>query len=156
MSQGQKIVKLWQLFSRFAIGKRLFNRIIAWKIPYSGSIGARITSLTAGHACLVLKDRRRVRNHLNSIHAIALTNFGELTSGLALNAGLDPQVRGIVTSITTEYVKKARGTLYCECVCDIPTVVQDRDFIVEAVIRDAVQEVVARVMVTWRLGLKKI
>lgn len=155
MSQGQKIVKLWQLFSKVPAGKRIFNRIIAWKIPYSGSIGAQITSLTAGHACLVLKDRRRIRNHLNSIHAIALTNFGELTSGLALHAGLDAQVRGIVTSITTDYEKKARGTLYSECICDIPTVVEDREFVVEALIRNAEQEVVSRVKVTWWLGLRK-
>jgi acyl-coenzyme A thioesterase PaaI-like protein len=136
-------------------GRFIFNRIIAGKIPYSATIGARIVVLEPGYAKLILKDKKSIRNHLNSIHAVALTNFGELTSGLALNAGLPADVRGIVIQICTDYVKKARGTLVAECRCELPAVSRDMEYTVEAVIKDQEQDIVAKVKVLWRLGLKQ-
>ena len=152
LSLGEKILKTWQSLSSKPGGKFIFNRLIARIIPYSGSIGAQVLSLEPGHARLKLKDKRAVRNHLNSIHAIALTNLGELTSGLALNAGLSSNVRGIVVDIQTQYLKKARGTLYSQCKCEIPTVTEEQDFLVEAEIHDADNNQVARVIVKWRLA----
>ena len=155
LSLSQKILHTWNKLSAFPGGKILFNWIIARYIPYSASIGASVLKLQPGFAKLKLTDKRRVRNHLNSIHAIALTNLGELTSGLALNAGLSGDVRGIVTSITTEYLKKARGELIAESNCTIPEVRDDMNYTVEAYIRDHSLDVVAKVTVNWRLGCNK-
>jgi len=153
-SLGQQVANTFNTLSRFPGGRFIFNRIIANKIPYSATIGARVMVLELGYAKAQLKDRRKIRNHLNSIHAVALTNFGELTSGLALITSLPANVRGIVTQITTDYVKKARGTLLAECRCNLPKVTSDMDFSVTAVIRDQAQDTVATVTVLWRLGLK--
>jgi acyl-coenzyme A thioesterase PaaI-like protein len=154
LSVGQQLLKVLNTLSTIPGGYFIFNRMIAWKIPYSATIGARVVVLKPGYAKLILKDRKSIRNHLNSIHAVALTNFGELTSGLALNTGLPANVRGIVIQISTDYVKKARGTLVAECRCDPPAVTGDMEYTVEAVIKDHEQEVVAKVRVVWRLGLK--
>jgi acyl-coenzyme A thioesterase PaaI-like protein len=154
LSAGQQLLKLLNQLSAIPGGRFLFNRFIAYKIPYSATIGARVSVLEPGYAKLTLKDRKSIRNHLNSIHAVALTNFGELTCGLALNAGLPASVRGIVIHIGTDYVKKARGTLVAECRCDLPSVTGDMDYTVEAVIKDQEQDIVAKVKVLWRLGLR--
>jgi len=154
LSVGQKLLNVLNRLSAIPGGRYIFSKIIAHKIPYSGTIGARIEILNPGYAKLVLKDKRSIRNHLNSIHAIALTNFGELTSGLALNAGLPANVRGIVIQIITKYMKKARGTLVAECQCELPAVKNDMEYTVEAIIKDQEQDIVATVEVQWRLGLK--
>lgn len=102
-----------------------------------------------------MADRRRVRNHLNSVHAIALVNLGEVTSGLAMVSALPPGTRSIVTGLTTEFLKKARGTLTAECTCSTPvSIATSIEQVVIAQVTDVSGEVVARVSVTWRLGVQ--
>jgi acyl-coenzyme A thioesterase PaaI-like protein len=101
-----------------------------------------------------MRERRRIRNHLGSIHAIALVNLAEFTSGLALTAGLPDTVRGIVRSITIEYTKKARGTVTAECRCAPPVVTARTEFDVVSVVRDAAGDAVATMQVRWLLDLR--
>lgn len=121
-------------------------------VPYSGTIRATVVHLEPGHAIVRLADRRRVRNHLRSIHAIAMANLGELATGLAVIVALGPETRGILTRITVTYTKKARGTLEAEARCEIPTVSDDVEETIEAHIRDATGDTVAIAKAQWRLS----
>ncbi len=152
-SPGERILHRWRQLERLPGGRWLFSRLLDRFVPYSGSIGPQILALEAGHARVAVRDRPRVRNHLNSVHAIALANLGELTSGLALLTALDPGTRGIVVQLTIEYFKKARGTLTAEANCRAPEVEgEDVEHLAVADIRDSTDEVVARTTVRWRIG----
>lgn len=131
----------------------MFGWLIAWGIPYSGTIGARVRLLEPGHCILLLRDRRAVRNHLRSIHAVALTNAGELASGLAMTTGLPAGTRAIVIKLGTEYFKKARGPVVAECrVADPPRPAAPMDVEVQATLTDAAGDLVARVTALWRVA----
>ena len=153
VSPGARVLSLWRRCATLPFGRALFGALFARQVPYSGSIGATVLDLEAGHAKLALRDRRAVRNHLGSIHAVALTNLGELASGLAVTTALPAGVRGIVLRIETVYLKKARGTLVCDCRANAPEVTGDLNHEVHAEIRDAGGDLVASVRVVWRLGL---
>lgn len=151
-SPGREMRAAWDHFRRLPFGDRLFSWALGRMVPYSGSIGAVVRDLSPGHARVELADRRKVRNHLASIHAVALMNLAELSTGLALNTGLPDDARGILVRLTIEYVKKARGTLTSECSVEAPKTNERREVEVEAVIRDASGDVVAKAAARWLVG----
>jgi hypothetical protein len=84
------LLGLWRRLAPLPGGPWLFSRIFGFMVPYSGSVGPRVRVFEPGHAEVEIPDRRSNRQHLGSVHAIALMNLAEMTSGLAVMAGLPP------------------------------------------------------------------
>ena len=143
----------WKSLKDLPKGPAVFSRILAAVVPYSGSISADIKELRPGFAKVVMRDRRRVRNHLKSVHAAALTNLGELATGLAINTAIPKNHRGIVKRLETQFLKKARGVLTAQCeVAEIQPLEENTPFEVVAKLYDSSDVEVARVTATWIIG----
>lgn len=149
---GTRLLALWRRLKRWPAGEWIFARIFAYTVPYSGSVRPRIRVLEPGHAEVEIPDIRANRQHLGSVHAIALMNVAEMASGLAMMAGLPSNIRGIVTTLQMTYHKKARGTIRAVSRVTVPTVTADQDFEVLAECFDPSGTLVATGRVTWRLG----
>lgn len=145
----------WEKLSPRPGGKRLFSFLLGRIVPYTGTMGARVEELRPGYARATLRDRRKVRNHLRSVHAIALMNLSELVSGLALNYDLPASARSILKGLSIEYHKKARGTLTGEATTPVLTDNAERDLEITATIRDEAGDVVATATAKWRIGPRK-
>jgi acyl-coenzyme A thioesterase PaaI-like protein len=148
---GTMISLWWRRLSRVPFGRTLFSILIGQTAPYTGTMGARVVELGPGHSRWTLRDRRKVRNHLRSIHAVALVNLAEVTSGTAMLTALPPGTRGIVTGLSMTYLKKARGTLTAECTCTLPNIEGETRYDVHADVRDESGDVVAKATVNWLL-----
>ena len=151
-SPGSVLLRLWRRLRPLPFGTWLFARVFGWLVPYSGSVAPRVLVLEPGHAEVEIRDRRANRQHLGSVHAIALLNVAEQASGLALLTGLPEGIRGIVTHISMEYLRKARGPIRAVCRVSVPAVAGDMEFNVTADCLNRGGEVVARATVRWRLG----
>lgn len=148
---GQRLLRTWQRLTAKPGGAWLFNRLLARLVPYSGSVHPQVLALEPGRAVVRMRDRRALRNHLRSVHAIALANLGELASGLAAAAALPAGVRGIPTTITIEYQRKARGTITAVGHAEIPRVDDVAECDVSAELSNEAGELVALVRVHWTL-----
>lgn len=151
-SIGPSLRRQWQGFAALPGSKWLFSYALGSCVPYSGTLGAQIKVLEPGHCVVTLRDRRRVRNHLNSVHAMALANLAELVTGLALMNSLPEKVRGILRRFEIDYLKKARGLLTAESRCDIPAGNHERELAIKCEISDSTGDVVSVVTAHWLIG----
>ena len=149
---GARLLALWEKLGGWPGGPRLFSILLGRMVPYTGTVGARVDTLKPGFCRVTLRDRRRVRNHLRSVHAIALANLAEMTGGLALMTAGPAGMRGILASFTIDYLKKARGTLRAESAAPIPAAGVERDYGVHITIEDESGAVVARAVARWRIA----
>ena len=91
-----QVLSLWQKCSSIpVVGARVFSFAFGQKAPYFFSIRPRFTVLEPNHAELVIPDRRRVHNHLGTVHAIALCNGLEAAMGALAEATIPSDKRWI-------------------------------------------------------------
>lgn len=138
----------WSRLANVPLGRWIFSKILSFLIPYTGTTAPYVRNLRSGYAEVSIKDRYRNRNHLSSIHALALANVGELTTGLALHFAMTANQRAILTRLESEYMKKARGTVIARAQLNPSGVVLGAN-IVEAVIVDESNTPVAKVKALW-------
>jgi len=154
-SIGPELRHQWQRLSCWPGGKWLFSRVLGLTVPYTGRLGASVHTLAPGYCVVILRDRRKVRNHLGSVHAMALGNLGEMVTGLALMNSLPEKTRGILTGFSISYLKKARGMLTAECHCDIPDSSDTCELTLAGDIRDTAGDTVATAEARWLIGPEK-
>lgn len=143
----------WRYLAPLPGGRWVFARILGLLVPYSGTVRPRVHALEPSRAVVSIRERRRLRNHLRSVHAIALANLGELATGLAMTLALPDDARGIPVRIEVDYHRKARGTITAEGhAAPPPAINEDTEELATAALTDETGEVVAEVRVTWRLG----
>ncbi len=149
------VMRWWSRLAPLPGGRLAFSLVLGWLAPYSGNLGARVEEIRPGFARVTLRDRRRLRNHLRSLHAIALINLGELATGLAVLSTIPQNMRGIVLNIHADYLKKARGKLTATAHFKLPQPISDDTTCeVEAELLDQSGDTVSRVRATWLIGVK--
>ena len=116
------VLSMYGRLSRWPAGRWLFSRAVCLRAPYFATISPRFTALEPGRCEVEIRDRRRVHNHIGTVHAIALCNLAELSAGVMTEASLPPTMRWIPKGMTVEYLKKARGTMHAMATPDVPIV----------------------------------
>lgn len=152
---GNPLLHWWERAQKFPGGRFLLTKLICHTIPYTGSVRPQILDLEPGYAKVCIRDRRRLRNHLRSVHAIAQMNLAEFTTGLAMTSLLSNKSRAIITGLSMEYIKKARGTITAECT--IPEIDESgsQEHRIVSVVRDKQGEIVSRAEAIWLIGPQK-
>ena len=88
-------LKYWEKFGHNALGRWCFARLVCWRVPYFSSISPTFLTYSKTSVAVSMEKKRRVTNHLGTIHVIAIANLCELAAGTLMEAGLVASMRWI-------------------------------------------------------------
>jgi acyl-coenzyme A thioesterase PaaI-like protein len=154
-SRGNLIRDAWDRLHAIPGGDALFHLLLRVMVPYTGAMGARVKAVRPGYAEVELAERWAVRNHLRSIHAIALANLVELAGNIAVAYSLPDDARFIVKGIRMSYHKKARGTIVATSTPPVVSSSARQAFEVKVEVRDQRGDLVCEGVLETLVGPKK-
>ena len=150
------VLSMYRRMSRWPAGRWLFSRAVCLRAPYFATIAPRFVALEPGRCEVSIPDRRRVHNHIGTVHAIALCNLAELSAGVMTEASLPSSMRWIPKGMTVEYRRKARGTMHAVATPDTAVVeaAAGYDLPVTVVVRDPRDDEVFRARIAMWISPK--
>jgi len=125
-----RILRFYRMLAPFPLGKRIFSEGFKFAAPYFRTIPAVVDSVRPGEVRAHMDDRRKVRNHLGTVHAIALCNLAELAMGTVAEVTVPVSHRWIPKSMQTEYLAKAKGRMHALATLELPDPLLDKQEIV--------------------------
>ena len=109
-----RVLDLYETSHRIPlVGDRLFSFAFAQVAPYFWTIRPRFTVIRPNYAEVVIPKRRGVKNHIGTVHAIALCNGLEAAMGALAESTIPKNKRWIPKGMEVSYTAKAVGEITC-------------------------------------------
>ena len=108
-----KLLSVYRQVTRLPEGDRIFSRLFTLKAPYFGSVRPRFTELRPNYAELTIRKRRRVLNHIKTVHVIAICNGLEAAMGALAEVTIPAEKRWIPKGMEVRYTAKAVSDITC-------------------------------------------
>lgn len=105
------LLNLYRKTGRLPMGRQLFSRMFARKAPYFGSIRPVVTELRENFCEVRFRKRRRVENHIGTVHVIAICNALEMAMGGLAEATIPKHLRWIPKGMQVDYTAKASSDI---------------------------------------------
>ena len=131
-----KTVDIFNGLNRLPGGSRVFSFVLGFTAPYFSSIAPHVSDLKPGFVKVEMKKRRKVTNHIGTVHAIAMCNMAELAGGLMTDVSIPKGARWIPAGMTVKYEKKATTDLTAIANGQAIDWTQEGDVVVPVMIHD--------------------
>ena len=95
-----KTLQIYQRLVRYPFGNYLFSKVVCRTAPYFSSIYPLITDLRVNHCECIIRKRKRVFNHIKTVHVIAICNGLEMAMGVMAEASVPKHLRWIPKGMT--------------------------------------------------------
>ena len=141
-------LRLWTRLNGSAFGRWAFTRIICFRAPYFSSISPLFVTLEPGHAVVTMRKRRKVKNHIGTIHAIAMANLCEIAAGVLTEVSTPADMRWIPKGMIIQYLGKAATKI--SATAELPAVSsgEKQDAVVSVDVRDTSGTIVVHADIT--------
>ncbi len=113
MNQNNKTLSTYESFKKFPFGKKIFSMVVSRVAPYFSTIDPKITELIPNQCTCIIKKKRKVFNHIKTVHVIAICNGLEMAMGVMAEASVPKRLRWIPKGMTVNYTAKAGSDIRC-------------------------------------------
>lgn len=151
-SKPNRVLSLYRRLEKLPLGKRLFAFVICRNAPYFATIRPRYHRYEPGHVEVSMRKRRKVENHIRSIHALAMGNLCELAAGTLMEATVPAHMRWLPRGMTIEYLKPARSDIRAVATLDKSAWPGKEDVEVPVSVTDADGTEVVRARITMHVS----
>ncbi len=150
MKPCNKLGKIVARINRLSDGwrVRLLTLFFGRVIKFAGTAKVRIDQLTFEQSTLVLKNRRRVQNHIGSVHAAATALLGESATGFLIGLHVPDDKIPLLKSMHVDYIKRSSG--------DLTAVATVSDEQIHAMRHDEKGDVTVKVTITDSKGVEPV
>ncbi|HVC37135.1 MAG TPA: DUF4442 domain-containing protein [Gammaproteobacteria bacterium] len=87
-------------------------------VRFVRTAGVQFEDLTEERALLHIQNRKRVQNHIGSVHATAMALLAETATGAVLGMNVPDDRVPLLKSMQVDYLKRAKGDLRAEATLD--------------------------------------
>lgn len=114
MSNDNKLTRTLSRIHRLvppAWQSRAISFALGRVIPFTGTAAIQIRTLTDRECIILLKNKRKVQNHIGSVHAAAIALLAESATGLMTGMSVPDDRIIVIRSMQLEYLKRASGNM---------------------------------------------
>ena len=108
--------KMSKIISKFdllpsGLRRQAISAVMGRKVPFVGTAGVVIEEMTQERVITSLRNRRKVQNHIKTIHAAAATLLAETASGFVVGMNLPDDKLPLMKSMSVKFKKLNKGGL---------------------------------------------
>lgn len=131
-----------------AVRPQALSLLFGRTVRFAGTAGIRVEKLTTTESILVLRNRKKVQNHIHSVHAAAMGLLAESATGFLVGMNVPDSRVPVIKTMHIDYVKRASGDLRA-----VAKLTQDQ---LDAILNQEKGEVTVAVTVTDAKGVEPI
>jgi uncharacterized protein (TIGR00369 family) len=100
-------------FDRFPTSMKYFllSKGFGRIVPFFGTAGIRIVELSHNRVVMTLANKKRVQNHIKTVHAAAMTLLAESATGILMGMNVPDDKYLVIKSLHVDFQKKATGEM---------------------------------------------
>jgi len=89
----------------------LLTKIFCTTVKFAGTASIKLVSVSHTQAVLTLENKKKVRNHIGGIHAIAAALLAESATGIVFGMNVLDTCVPLLKSMTIHYQRRMKGSL---------------------------------------------
>lgn len=113
MAKNNRLTTAVNVFQKFPESIRTYalSKAMGSVVKYAGTSGLRYEKLTPTECIVVIPNRKKVRNHIGSVHAAAMGLLAETATGFMTGLTVPDNRIIVIKSMHLEYLKQATGDM---------------------------------------------
>lgn len=112
------VLSMYNRLSPLPLGKQIFSFAFSQKAPYFATVRPVFTEVRPNYAELRIAKRRKVHNHIKTVHVIAIANGLEAAMGALAESTVPADKRWIPKGMSLEYTAMANSDITCTAETD--------------------------------------